>query len=164
AGDWLDGVVLNYQVTTSGACFDTTLSIAEVTAQANDQPQTFPLSTRPGTFSGSLGVLPLRTTTWALRLTARDSSSEDIASTPITVNQPRGPLPDGRHDVTAGRAPATSSPTTSSCPAAGSTASSRTPTRSTCTASAAPAARTSVASPASTRTWSSTPSGTATGW
>jgi len=70
----------------------------ELTPQQNDRAQTFDLGTNP---TGSIGVLPMRTTRWALRLlSALDRSSRDIACADITVNQPQGPLPEGQHDVT----------------------------------------------------------------
>jgi hypothetical protein len=91
--DWLDGVVLSYHCANCNG----TLSIVEYTPQPNDWAQTFELGTNP---TGSVAVLPMRTTRWALRLTASDRSSRDIACAEITVNQPQGPLPDGQRDVT----------------------------------------------------------------
>jgi hypothetical protein len=94
--DWLDGVLLSYHVNIVSNCLNCTLSIVEYTPQLNDRPQTFVLGTN---FIGSIGVLPMRTTRWALRLTGVNTN-RDIACADITVNQPQGPLPDGQRDVT----------------------------------------------------------------
>jgi hypothetical protein len=68
--EWPDGVELTYRADISPFCMDNTLSIVEQAPQANDE-----------------------------RLTFREQYA-DIAFADMTVNQPRGPLPDGQQDVT----------------------------------------------------------------
>jgi hypothetical protein len=50
-----------------------------------------------------MGVLPLRSVRWALRLSASSTVYRDVAYADMTVNQPQGPLPDGQRDVTISR-------------------------------------------------------------
>jgi hypothetical protein len=100
--DWLDGVVLSWSAHIGPNCPDATLSIVEETPQLNDGPQTFELGifSVVGSYGGSIGVLPMRSTRWALRLTEYTHSYRDIAFADIMVNQPQGPLPEGLKDVT----------------------------------------------------------------
>jgi hypothetical protein len=95
--DWLEGVVLSYRVNESPV--HCPLSIVEDTFQPNDRPQIFELDSEQT--SGSIAVLPMRTIKWSLRLSNSDGFGyRDIAFADITVNQPRGPLPDGQREVT----------------------------------------------------------------
>jgi hypothetical protein len=104
AVDWLDGVELSYDATISPNCSETTVSIVEYTPQSNDWAQSVELGPvglgEERTPSGTIGILPMRTTRWALRLTGIDHSYSDLAVADITVNQPTGPLPSGERDVT----------------------------------------------------------------